>query len=63
LSWQGTPTAPVCDGKCILGGLVEEVNRRVRDHLAKTRLSEFAKPVVSKKRQKLARSRASKRRR
>ncbi len=29
---------PVCGGNCILGGLLDEVNRSVREHLAGTRL-------------------------
>ena len=34
--------APICDGdECILGGLLEIVDRQVRDHLAKTKLSEL----------------------
>jgi len=32
---------PVCNGHCILGGLLGEVNQRVRDHLAKTTLSQL----------------------
>ena len=33
---------PVCDGsKCILGGLLEKVNKEVREYLSHTRLSEF----------------------
>ena len=33
---------PVCkDGLCILGGLVTEVDQRVRDYLARTRLSQL----------------------
>lgn len=32
----------VChDGSCILGGLLETVNKNVKDHLAKTRLSDL----------------------
>jgi len=33
---------PICDGHCIFGGMLQDVNSRVRDHLAKTLLSEFA---------------------
>ncbi|NOZ23444.1 MAG: Rrf2 family transcriptional regulator [Planctomycetes bacterium] len=32
---------PICGGNCILGGMIERVNRDVRTHLAETRLSEF----------------------
>ena len=35
---------PVCDGEvCILGGLLEDTGRRVRDYLAETRLSGLAR--------------------
>jgi len=32
---------PICGGKCIFGGLVEKLNREVRDRLAGTRLSDL----------------------
>ena len=35
--------APICEGeKCILGGLVEEINRQFRDYLSRTTLLEMA---------------------
>lgn len=37
---------PVCQGKnCILGGLIESVNRQVREYLSGTRLSELRETV------------------
>jgi Rrf2 family protein len=32
---------PVCDGQCILGGLLKDVNQQVREHFAKSTLSDF----------------------
>ena len=32
---------PVCNGRCILGGLLGSINREVRDYFSKTRLSDF----------------------
>jgi Rrf2 family nitric oxide-sensitive transcriptional repressor len=35
---------PVCArGQCLFGGLIQNVSRQFREHLLKTRLSEFAK--------------------
>jgi len=34
--------APVCDGSCIMGGLLEEVTERFRDHLGGTTVAEVA---------------------
>jgi Rrf2 family protein len=32
---------PVCQGQCLLGNLIPELNRQVREYLADTRLSEL----------------------
>ncbi|MEW6358246.1 MAG: Rrf2 family transcriptional regulator [Planctomycetota bacterium] len=40
---------PICGGKCILGGMLQDVNKKVREHLAGIRLSEFAEPPSAKK--------------
>jgi Rrf2 family protein len=42
---------PVCRGdNCVLGGLIHAVGNQVKDHLAKTRVSELAPIFVEKQR-------------
>ena len=38
---------PICGGKvCVLGEVVQSVNRQIREYLAKTRLSQLARGIA-----------------
>jgi Rrf2 family protein len=40
---------PVCNGACILGGLLDAVGRQVRDYLSQTRLSDLRGGLVQRR--------------